>query len=168
MAIVSRGSVWDPFTTLIKQMDAEFDSLVRNAFGERAERVTGFVPATDVNKDGRDVVITLELPGIDVESDLEVEVAERRLVITGRRNEQRSSDDRGVLVREIRSGAFRREFALPEGVTADQVEAGYDRGMLTVRVREVARPAITPTKVKVRGLPSADEAPTTIDASDEG
>lgn len=42
------------------------------------------MPAVNVDRDGRDVVITLELPGIDTEN-LDVEVAEHRLRISGRR-----------------------------------------------------------------------------------
>ncbi len=40
-----------------------------------------------------------------------------------------------MLVRELRYGAFRREFALPQGIAPEQVEAGYDAGLLDVRVR---------------------------------
>jgi HSP20 family protein len=88
-----------------------------------------------VTKDGTDVVIMLELPGIDVEKDVDIEVAQGRLTITGERQERRiqregEDDQRGVLVRELRYGSFRREFALPEHVKAEDVDAGYDRGML--------------------------------------
>jgi HSP20 family protein len=55
-----------------------------------------------------------------------------------------------VVVRESRSGAFRREFALPEHVTADSVEADYDRGLLKIRIREVAKPKAEPKKITVR------------------
>jgi HSP20 family protein len=151
MAIAVRGSAWDPFATLVRHTDSDFDALVRRAFGPtRRSATTGFVPAADVTRDGDDVVVTLALPGVDVEKDVDVEVREGRLAITGRRAEKAESDEGGVLVREIRSGEFRREFTLPRGVTADRVEADYDRGLLKVRVREVVRPAAQPAKVKVR------------------
>lgn len=108
------------------------------------------MPAVNVDRDGRDVVITLELPGIDTEN-LDVEVAEHRLRISGRRDEARSTDAEGVLVREIRSGEFRREFALPEHVTADAVEAEYVNGLLKVRVRDIAKPKVEPRKIAIRG-----------------
>jgi HSP20 family protein len=53
-------------------------------------------------------------------------------------------------VRELRYGSFRREFALPEHVKADDVDAGYDRGMLFVRVRNVSKPVEAPRKVSIR------------------
>lgn len=148
MAIAVRGSVWDPFTALVRQMD-DFDSIVRRAFGGGRGGTTGFVPAADVTREGGDVLITLELPGVDTK-DVDVEVLRNRLVISGHRAEQTQTEQGGVLVRELRSGEFRREFALPEGVSADQIDAEYDRGLLRVRVRDVVRPADTPTKVAVR------------------
>ncbi|MBO0839441.1 MAG: Hsp20/alpha crystallin family protein [Sciscionella sp.] len=150
MAIAVRGTTWDPFNTLVRQFDADFDNLVRHAFGRTTRRVTGFVPAADVTRDGADVLVTLELPGIDAENNVDVEVDDGRLVISGRREESRNEQENGVLVREIRSGEFRREFALPDGVTGDQVSAEYERGLLKVRVRNVIRPVPQATKVKVR------------------
>jgi HSP20 family protein len=158
MAITVRRSSWDPFTALVRQFDADFDSMVRRAFGSattgngtgRRTAVTGFVPAADVAKDGSDVVVTLELPGVDVAKDIDVEVTDRRLVVSGRREHRAERDEHGLVVREIRSGEFRREFALPEGTTAGQVEAGYDKGLLTIRVHDVVARAVEPTKVPVR------------------
>jgi HSP20 family protein len=150
---------WDPFTVLAR-LDTEFDELVRRAWGPQGARsgsavTAGYVPACEVTKDGTDVVIMLELPGIDVEKDVDIEVAQGRLTITGERQERRiqregEDDQRGVLVRELRYGSFRREFALPEHVKAEDVDAGYDRGMLFVRVRNVSKPVEAPRKVTIR------------------
>ncbi|CAL99502.1 HSP20 family protein [Saccharopolyspora erythraea NRRL 2338] len=147
MTLVRRSS-WDPFGNLVRQMDRDFDSISRRFFGSQG--VEGFVPATNVERDGSDVVIKLELPGVDIAQDVEVEVTDGRLSISGqRRTEKTSGEDGAVLLREIRTGAFRREFNLPEGVTAEQVEANYDRGVLEVRVHEVSKPAPAPTKIQI-------------------
>jgi HSP20 family protein len=150
MAIAVRGSAWDPFTTLVRQFDTDFDALVRRSFGPTRRPGTGFVPAADVTRDGDDLVVTLALPGVDVAKDVDVEVTEGRLAVIGRQGERTESDRDGVLVREIRSGQFRREFALPKGVTAEQVEADYDKGLLTVRVHDVVRHPAQPAKITVR------------------
>ena len=150
---------WDPFTTLAR-LDQDFDELVRRTWGGQSgqpaaggRRMTaGFVPAVEMRAEGADVLITLELPGVDVAKDVDIEVAEGRLTISGqRRDRSEERDDVGkVLVRELRYGSFRRDFALPDGVTAEQVEATYDQGLLQVRVREVSRPAVPPQKVSIR------------------
>jgi HSP20 family protein len=149
---------WDPFTTL-SRLDEDFDQLVRRAWGAAPARsggrtggTAGYVPAIEMRTDGADVLITLELPGVDVDKDVDIEAAPGRLTISGERREVESREEREgrTLVRELRYGSFRREFALPEGVTADDVDASYDRGMLQVRVRNVTKPAVPPQKVSIR------------------
>jgi HSP20 family protein len=148
MALTVR-SRWEPFARL----DADFDSLVRRAFGQGGQ-ATAFVPAADVVRDGSDVVVTLELPGVDVEKDVEVEVASGRLTISGKREERTSTENGGTTVRELRYGSFRREFALPEDVKADDVTASYDKGLLEVRISGAARPAVEARKIPVQGASS--------------
>lgn len=148
---------WDPFTTLAR-LDEDFDQLVRRAWGgpapgsPQARTTAGYVPAVEMRAEGADVLITLELPGVDVGQDVDIEVAEGRLTISGeRRDRNEERDETGkVLVREFRYGSFRREFALPEGVGADDVDAAYDQGLLTVRVRNVTKPVLPPQKVAIR------------------
>jgi HSP20 family protein len=146
---------WDPFTTLARLDD--FDELVRRTWtapsaAARSRTTAGFVPAIEMRADGTDVLITLELPGVDVEKDVDIEVSEGRLTISGQRRDRNEERDESgkLLVRELRYGSFRREFALPEGVTAEHVDARYDRGLLQVRVREVSKPVVPPQKIAIR------------------
>jgi HSP20 family protein len=141
---------WDPFTTL-ERLDRQFDEIVRRSWGSgRPTRTTaGFVPPVEMIKDGDDVVVRLELPGIDPEQDIEVSVHEGRLAVSGERRENRTDDTAGVLVRELRYGSFRREFALPDGVTGDDVEASYDKGLLELRIRHVVKPQPEPRRIPI-------------------
>src|SRR6266705_3183946 len=63
---------WDPFTALAR-LDTEFDDLVRRSFGSAPYQYT---PAVEMAAEGADVVITLELPGVDVK-DIDIEAAEQ-------------------------------------------------------------------------------------------
>jgi HSP20 family protein len=113
---------------------ADFDALFRTAFGTDAARRGRFVPAAEIVRDGDDAVVSLELPGLDAERDISVEVDGGRLVVTGERRDERSEDRDGRSLRELRYGTFRRSFTLPQHVTGEDVSAGYDAGILTVRV----------------------------------
>jgi len=167
---------WDPFTTLAR-LDPDFDELVRRAWGTQPRRergrpaaaTAGYVPPIEMATDGSDVLISVELPGVDVDKDVDIEVAEGRLTISGQRRDRFARGDEKsetrVLVRELRYGSFRREFALPEGVTADDVEAAYENGMLHVWVRQVTKPAEEPRKVTIRS--GNDEQHQTIEGSVE-
>jgi HSP20 family molecular chaperone IbpA len=127
---IKNVSVWtrrDPF--------AEFDALIRNAFGPMpAVRATSFVPAAEARRDGDDAVVRLELPGLDFANDVTVEVDRGRLVVRGERKDERTEQEDGRTLREVRYGSFHRSFALPTHVTAEAVTAGYDAGILSVRV----------------------------------
>jgi len=94
----------------------------------------GFSPAAEIVKDGEDAVVRLELPGVDVEKDVNVEVEHGRLVIHGERRGEHAEEKDGRTLREVRYGSFRRSFRLPAHITGDAISASYDAGVLTVRV----------------------------------
>lgn len=149
---------WDPFTQLAR-FDREFDDMIRRGFSNAPATRAGFVPPVEVLRRESDVVLRLELPGMDVERDVEVEVDKGMLVIKGERRDERTEEG-AYLLRELRYGSFRREFALPEGVTAENVDASYDSGMLEVVVRDAIQPEPQPQQVKInaRGSSQAIEA----------
>lgn len=116
------------------------DRWLRDFFGPAAtadwyQPATGaFNPAAEIVKDGDDAVVRLELPGVDVEKDVNVEVDRGRLVIHGEHRDEHDEETDGRTLREIRYGSFRRSFRLPEHITNEAISASYDAGVLTVRV----------------------------------
>lgn len=120
------------------------DRWLREFFGPAAATdwfrpVTGdftgaFVPAAEVTKDGDDAVVRLELAGVDVDKDVNVELDHGRLVIHGERRDEHAQDKDGRTLREVRYGSFRRSFQLSSHVTSEAVSASYDAGVLTVRI----------------------------------
>ncbi len=161
---MSNITLWtrrDPFT--------EFDAMIRRAFGPaafvpRASTSTSteraFTPAAELARDGDDAVLRLELPGLDAEKDVSVEIADHRLVVSGERRDERSADGEHERMREVRYGSFRRSFALPAHVTADSITASYDAGVLTVTVAGAyaANPARRITITPGRGSSKAETA----------
>ena len=112
------------------------DRWVRDFFGPAAadDWFKGLHPAAEVAKDGDDAVVRVELPGVDVANDVNVEVDRGRLVIHGERRDERAEEKDGRTLSEVRYGSFRRSFKLPAHVTGDAISASYDAGVLTVRV----------------------------------
>lgn len=118
------------------------DNWVRDFFGPAAatdwlKDLGDFSPAAEVIKDGDDAVVRLELPGVDVAKDVNVEIDRGRLVIHGERRDERAEKADGRTLSEVRYGSFRRSFKLPAHVTGDAITASYDAGVLTVRVAGV-------------------------------
>jgi HSP20 family protein len=98
-------------------------------------RGRAWVPLADVSTAGDDLVVELELPGIDA-GEIDVSLIERTLVVAG---ERRPAADASFQVRERYTGAFRRTFELPAGTLPEAIEAEVTAGLLTVRVRGGAR-----------------------------
>ncbi|MFC5064486.1 Hsp20/alpha crystallin family protein [Actinomycetospora atypica] len=136
------------------------DALVRSTVTTRPAESAWYVPAADVERDGDDAVVRLELPGVDVASDVTVEVTGHRLVVAGERRDERTGEG----FRESRRGSFRRSFTLPRHVDPDAVRASYDAGVLSVRVGGAyAEPQpVTPQtrRVAIDGVTPAPEATT--------
>ncbi|EHI13926.1 Hsp20/alpha crystallin family protein [Mycolicibacterium thermoresistibile] len=129
-----------PVLDMALDIDRWFNGWLRDLFGPMRDQVTGdwwtaeFTPAAEVVRDGDDAVIRLELPGVDIKRDVNVELEDGRLVIHGERRDEHEENRDGRYLRELRYGSFRRSFALPANVTKDDISATYEAGVLTVRV----------------------------------
>ena len=90
---------------------------------------TPMVRIEDFVEDGT-YVLRAEVPGLDLEKDLEVTVTADTLSIRGERREE-EQDKRH---HEIHYGEFVRSVRLPQGARTDDVRATYEDGVLEVRV----------------------------------
>ena len=87
-----------------------------------------------------DVLLTFDLPGVDPET-IEVTVDKRVLTVSAKREDPYGTDA-NLFLRERPTGTFTRRVHLGEELDGDKVEAGYDGGVLAVRVplAETAKP----------------------------
>jgi HSP20 family protein len=83
----------------------------------------------DETKDGY-YEVRAELPGVDPTDDIEVTVHDGRLTIKAERTQSSESNGHS----EFSYGSFARTVALPVGADEDDINATYDRGILTVTV----------------------------------
>jgi HSP20 family protein len=119
---------WDPFREMT-QLQNRFDRLFESVSG----RQESWLPAVDVFDQKDAVVLKAELAGMDPD-DIQIEVEDNVLTIKGERKFEEKVDDERYYRVERRFGSFQRSLALPQGVKADQIEANYDDGILTVSV----------------------------------
>jgi len=74
--------------------------------------------------------VRAELPGIDPVEDIEVTVRDGQLTIKAERSQSNETNGRS----EFSYGSFERTVTLPVGADEDDINATYDRGILTVSV----------------------------------
>jgi len=114
----------------------DVDDLSERFFGgatDGAAQRPLWLPAAEGRMEDGTYVIQLALPGVDPK-DVKVSLMDNVLTVKGERKADHDTADKDYFVREVAYGAFQRNFALPEGVDAAQVEAKYAKGMLEVRV----------------------------------
>lgn len=80
--------------------------------------------------EGDDYLLSVELPGIDPEKDVDISIDGDILTVRAERSE-RSGDRHRT---EFHYGSLTRSVSLPPGARGEDAAAGYDRGILTVRV----------------------------------
>ena len=144
---------YDPRSEMNRLFDEMFGGLNRRSVGQqRAQGDAEWAPAIDVLQKNEDLVVRAELPGVKLE-DVEMTVHQGVLTISGKREEQREEERGGYLVRERRSGSFRRSLQLPEGVDEDSIRARFENGVLEVTIKGAAA-AQGPKRIQVEGSSS--------------
>src|SRR3954469_10302403 len=114
MRPTSGRGFYDPQSEMNRLFDEMFGGLRNRRVGgqQRGQQAAEWAPAIDVVQKDDDLVVRAELPGSRPE-DVEITVHQGVLTISGKREEQ-SEEERGdYLVRERRSGSFRRSLQLP-------------------------------------------------------
>jgi HSP20 family protein len=134
---------WDPFADWESLSSWPFRSLAWPSRG--SEGLWGqpgrFAPAIDVGEAEGHYTITAELPGVK-KDDVTVEVHDGVLTIRGEKRSEREEKGEHGRHFERTFGSFSRSFTLPGQADADQVDARFEDGVLTVEVRktEAAKP----------------------------
>ena len=85
----------------------------------------------DVRETDEEIVVTTSLPGVAPE-DIEVTIEDRVLSIRAESAAGDGGEEGSYLVRERRTGSYRRALRLPGTVDAEKVESGYEHGVLTI------------------------------------
>lgn len=137
----AKAREWHPFETLRREVDSLFEDFARRPlFGRGAlnsdpllrwEWPSVSVPATEVAESEQGYEVTVELPGMD-ESNIQVEVSNGVLVISGEKKEEKEEKKKRFYLSERHYGSFERSFRLPDGVDASKIEASFKKGVLTV------------------------------------
>lgn len=129
------------------------NSILGEAFGSwpqvgNGDAITSaWVPPCDVFEDKEAVRIIMEVPGVKPE-DVKLSLENNMLTIRGEKKQIAEEKAERVHRYERSYGIFERTFALPSSVDADQIEARYDSGMLTVTLPKAER--ARPRQIEVK------------------
>ncbi|SOE87237.1 HSP20 family protein [Burkholderia sp. YR290] len=134
-----------------------FAQLIRDPFGGRGPlgswfgdfSASEFQPRIDVTDEGAALRIVAELPGM-TRDDVELEVVEDMLIISGDKRFESTSEEQGCYRVERSFGHFQRAVPLPAGIDLDRAEARFDNGVLTLRVPKASGEPAAKRRIEIK------------------
>jgi HSP20 family protein len=135
---------------MTKNIIAHWVQIHRKLAGELVEPQGGaWAPNTDVYESADDVMVKVELAGVDKES-IQIQLDGQTVIIQGmRRDPYGGESTAGYRFRqmEIEYGPFQRAVTLPFPVDAEHATAQMQNGILKIRLPRAHEP--TPTRISV-------------------
>ena len=134
--VIDRDSFLTPF-------DKMFDDMISSAFPQINETIgvnpfgNSAYPKVNVYEFDDKIAIIAEIPGLD-KKDLEVEVEDGTLTISGEKSHAKFDEAKAkVLRRELKHSSFKRQFTLGELLDGDDINASFEDGVLSIEIPKI-------------------------------
>jgi HSP20 family protein len=145
----------EPFST-------EFDRLFNTLFDRTAAEARSWTPAMDLVEAEDHFLLRADLPGLR-EEDVNIEVRDNTLRISGERKAEHEQRERGWYRLERQFGKFSRALTLPEGINPDAIEANFDHGVLEVLIPKPEERK--PRRIEIKAGANGNGKPHTLEGS---
>lgn len=129
-----------PFMSLQEQINQVFESFFDDMPLGRGRGGMGygrgmmrFQPQIDVNETAEALEIIADVPGMS-EKDIEINVTDEMMTISGERSHESEKEDKDHLHRERSYGMFMRRIPLPAHIERDKISAKFKDGVLKIHV----------------------------------
>lgn len=126
----------------------DFDRLAQQVFGTAGTWTKPAVMPMDAYRTGDEFVVSFDLPGVDPDA-IELDIERNVLTVKAERRPSTTGDDVQMQVAERPLGVFSRQLFLGDSLDTEHIKAGYDAGVLTLRI-PVAEQA-KPRRIEVTG-----------------
>ncbi|MBD2243284.1 Hsp20/alpha crystallin family protein [Nostoc sp. FACHB-888] len=124
-----RLNPWQEFNAIQRQINRLFDEdTLSPAFLDRG---LSRVPAAELKETEDAIHLKVELPGIEAK-DLDLQVTENTVYLSGERKSEAKSEDKGLIKTEFHYGKFQRIIPLSARIQNTNVTADYKDGILNL------------------------------------
>ena len=131
------------FMTAIKDLENKMENMFSRLWDKpfHDEGISDFfnqslltdMPRIDVVDKDKEISVKAELPGIE-KKDIDVSIADRRLVIKAKTCHEEKEEDGDYLKQEISKKEFYRSILLPSEVDDSKVKTSFKNGVLTLTI----------------------------------
>lgn len=130
--MIDRESFLTPFDKMFDQLvSAQFPELTKTV-GVNPMSNTAY-PKVNVYEYDDKVGVVAEIPGLD-KNDLQVDVEEGILTISGDKHGLINDQGAKVIRRELKHSSFKRQFELGELLDGDKIKASFKDGLLSIEI----------------------------------
>ncbi len=132
MANLTRRAPNRTLRNLQREVDSLFDRFFnRSGEGQSADAV--WAPQTDLVEKEDAFHLRIDVPGMS-KDDISINLQNGALTVSGERTSEQTEEDEDYVRVERAFGTFHRTFRLPDTVDAENIEAAYEDGVLTIHV----------------------------------
>ena len=127
---------WEPLrelSSLQNEVNRLFNTVVDTPGGNAGAPMRRWVPAMDLVESEDQFLLRADLPGMKQE-DVSIEFEDNVLTVSGERRSEHKEQGEGYQRVERAFGAFSRTLTLPKGIDPEAISAGFDDGVLEVRI----------------------------------
>ena len=146
MTLLTNWEALREFSAMQERMNRVFRESYSPEGPEEALTTTTLAPPVDIYEDEHNIVLKIDVPGID-ERDIDVRIQNSTLTVHGERKIEKEEKEENFRRVERQYGSFTRSFTLPSSVDPGQVSAHCDRGVLKINLAK--RVEAKPTQIKV-------------------
>jgi HSP20 family protein len=151
---------WEPvreLSSIQSEMNRLFNTFFDTPTAGNGQGARRWIPAMDLVETDDSFVLKADLPGL-AEDDVNIEVEENVLTVSGERKAEHEEKREGFVRVERSYGSFRRSLTLPEGVDPEAVSASFEKGVLEVRIPKPEQRKPRKVAIQVGDRPAAIEA----------
>lgn len=148
---MSQLTPWNPFQAIDRLHDEMTDLIDQNFSRTDWSRSLGpSVGAMNIHEDDKEYELEIQVPGY-AEGDVNVELGEDTLTVTGvKKAEQKEDKGKTVVRREWEQSEFARTIRFAQPIKADQAEAKLEHGTLTITIPKVEPVKPKTTKIAIK------------------
>lgn len=136
---------WKELETLSEKMDRFFDGFP--VFGSNS--AYDLTPKFEVYEDKEKFYIDTELPGMKKE-EVKISLQENVLTIKGEKKFEEEKKNKNYYISERRYGSFTRSIKLPENLKTEEIDAKFDKGVLSLSIPKAEQRVSTEKLIEIK------------------
>lgn len=128
-------------------VNSVFDNLFNDSFV--SDRLITRIPAVNITETEKDFSIELAAPGLK-KDDFKINVDKNIISIAVEAGDSKDTEDKIYSKKEFNYTSFSRSFTLPETVNYNNIDAGYEDGILKVKIGKKEEAIVAKRLIEVK------------------